>query len=49
MKVVMEKVDIVVKLKEKIADAKKHNDALAVQLQKLLDAIVRDSRQSPAI
>ena len=37
---VMETIDVVVKLKEKIADAKTHNAALAKQLQKLLDAIL---------
>ena len=37
---VMETVDVVVKLKEKIADAKANNNALASQLQKLLDAIL---------
>ena len=37
---VMETVDVVVKLKEKIADAKATNSTLANQLQKLLDAIL---------
>jgi uncharacterized iron-regulated protein len=37
---VMEKIDVVVKLKEKIAEAKSHNLALAEQLQKLLDALM---------
>ena len=49
MKVVMEKIDIVVKLKEKIAEAKAHNDALAAPLQKLLDRIMKDTKQTPAI
>jgi hypothetical protein len=49
MKVVMEKIDIVVKLKEKIAEAKKHNDMLASQLQTLLDGILQDNRTTPAI
>ena len=49
MKVIMEKVDIVVKLKEKIAEAREHNDALAKQLQKLLDSIMADQQQSSAI
>jgi hypothetical protein len=49
MKVVMEKIDIVVKLKEKIAEAKANNDALAAPLQKLLESIVKDTNQSPAI
>jgi len=37
---VMETIDVVVKLKEKIADAKKTNSALATQLQRLLDGIL---------
>ena len=45
----MEKIDIVVKLKEKIAEAKANNDALAAPLQKLLDSIMKDTKQSPAI
>ncbi len=49
MGIVMKKVDIVVKLKEKIAEAKDRNDALAIQLQKLLDGILRDSRPSAVI
>lgn len=49
MKQVMKKVDIVVKLKEKIAEARGQNDAMAKQLQKLLDAILADQRQSSAI
>jgi hypothetical protein len=49
MGVVMEKVDIIVKLKEKIAEAKEHNDVLAAQLQKLLDGIIRDSKPTSAI
>ncbi|MEA3374234.1 MAG: hypothetical protein U9Q62_11175 [Campylobacterota bacterium] len=49
MGIVMEKVDIVVKLKEKIAEARDRNDVLATQLQKLLDGILRDSKPSAAI
>ena len=49
MGIVMEKVDIIVKLKKKIAEAKEHNDALAAQLQKLLDGILKDSKPSAAI
>ena len=45
---VMQKVDIVVKLKEKIAEAKEHNDVLAAQLQKLLESILRDTREHNA-
>ncbi len=37
---VMETIDVVIKLKEKIAEAKSNNVALASQLQKLLDAIL---------
>ena len=48
MKKAMQKVDIVTKLQEKIAEAKKHNDALAIQLQKLLDSILRDTREHSA-
>ncbi len=49
MKAIREKVDIVVKLKEKIAEAREHNDALAKQLQKLLDSILADQRPTSAI
>jgi len=49
MKKVMDKIDIVVKLKEKIAEAKAHNDALAAPLQKLLERILREGDHSPAI
>jgi hypothetical protein len=45
----IEKIDIVVKLKEKIAQAQATNAALAEQLQKLLDSIIADPRNSPAI
>ncbi len=37
---VMEKIDVVVKLKEKIAEANSNNAALATRLQKLLDALL---------
>ena len=49
MGMAMEKVDIIVKLKEKIAEAKKNNDVLAAQLQKLLDNIIRDTSSTAAI
>jgi len=49
MKVVMQRIDIVVKLKEKIAEARKSNDSLASQLQTLLDGILKDNRSTPAI
>ena len=48
MKKAVQKVDIVTKLREKIAEAKKHNDALAIQLQKLLDGILRDTAEHKA-
>lgn len=37
---VMETVDVIVKLKEKIAEAQASNNSLATQLQKLLDTIL---------
>jgi len=46
---VMETIDVVVKLKEKIADAKKNNIALATQLQKLLDAILSNPQNKHSI
>lgn len=45
----LEKIELVVKLKEKIAEAKATNDALADQLQTLLDQIVATPKNSPAI
>ena len=49
MGIVMEKVDIIVKLKEKIADAKMNNINLAQDLQRLLDNIMKDGKKTPAI
>ncbi len=46
---VMETVDVVVKLKEKIADAQANNVALANQLQKLLDAILSKPQSKHSI
>ncbi len=46
---VMETIDVVVKLKEKIADAKQNNAALATQLQKLLDAILSSPQNKHSI
>jgi len=46
---VMETVDVVVKLKEKIAAAKSNNAALASQLQKLLDAILSKPQEKHSI
>jgi len=46
---VMETIDVVVKLKEKIADAKQNNAALATQLQKLLDAILNSPQNKHSI
>jgi len=49
MKMVMERIDIVVKLKEKIAFAKANNDSIATQLEKLLDGIMRDTSRTSAV
>ena len=46
---VMETIDVVVKLKEKIAEAKTHNATLASQLQKLLDAIMANPQNKHSI
>ena len=46
---IIDKVGIIIRLKEKIADAQTHNKELAQQLQKLLDNILRDTKNSPAI
>ncbi len=46
---VMETIDVVVKLKEKIAEAKTHNITLANQLQKLLDAILANPQNNHSI
>ena len=46
---VLETIDVVVKLKEKIADAKQNNIALATQLQKLLDAILSNPQNKHSI
>jgi len=43
----MDKIELVVKLKEKIADARKANDAAADQLQSLLDQILATPHNSP--
>lgn len=45
----IEKIDIVVKLKEKIAQTQATNTVLAAQLQNLLDTIIADPRNSPVI
>lgn len=45
----MDKIELVVKLKEKIAEAKATNEAVAAQLQLLLDQILTDPQNSPAI
>ncbi|MDD2368650.1 MAG: hypothetical protein PHQ90_05050 [Sulfuricurvum sp.] len=45
----MDKIELVVKLKEKIAEAKASNEALATQLQALLDQIISTPKNSPAI
>ena len=46
---VMETIDVVVKLKEKIAEAKSSNTTLATQLQKLLDAILANPQNKHSI
>lgn len=45
----MDKIELVVKLKEKIAEAKATNEALALQLQALLDQVIANPHSSPAI
>lgn len=45
----MDKIELVVKLKEKIVEAKATNEALAAQLQNLLDQILANPKNSPAI
>ena len=46
---VLETIDVVVKLKEKIAEAKSNNTTLATQLQKLLDAILANPQNKHSI
>jgi hypothetical protein len=46
---VMETIDVVVKLKEKIEEAKTHNSTLAKQLQKLLDTIMANPQNNRSI
>ena len=41
---ILDKVELVVKLKERIEDAKKHNSAMAEQLQKLLENILKSGQ-----
>ncbi|MGM0534277.1 MAG: hypothetical protein ACQERK_07280 [Campylobacterota bacterium] len=45
----MEKVDVVVQLKERIAEAKKTNKDLAKRLEKLLDQVLQSNGQARAI
>ncbi|WP_294892088.1 MULTISPECIES: hypothetical protein [unclassified Sulfuricurvum] len=45
----MDKIELVVKLKEKIIEAKASNEGLAAQLQALLDQILANPKNSPAI
>ena len=45
----IDKIELVVKLKEKIAEAKASNQAIAIQLESLLDQIVATPKNSPAI
>ena len=46
---VLETIDVVVKLKAKIADARQNNSALAIQLQKLLDGILSHPQNERSI
>lgn len=46
---VLETIDVVVKLKEKIAEAQTNNSSLASQLQKLLDAILASPQNKHSI
>ena len=46
---VLETIDVVVKLKKKIAEAKSNNSALATQLQKLLDGILSHPQNNRSI
>ena len=41
---ILDKVELVVKLKERIEDAKKQNSAMAEQLQKLLENILKSGQ-----
>lgn len=45
----IDKIELIAKLKEKIAEAKASNDTVAVQLQLLLDQILKNPQNSPAI
>ena len=45
----LKKVDIVDKLKVKISEAKKNNDTLAIQLEKLLEAIMTNHKSHHSI
>lgn len=45
----MDKIELVVKLKEKIAEARASNEVVAMQLQALLDQIIATPKNSPAI
>ncbi len=40
---ILDKVEMIAKLKERIEEAKKQNQQLAMQLQKLLDNIIHSS------
>jgi hypothetical protein len=45
----IDKIELIVKLKEKIAEAKATNEAVAAPLQLLLDQILTNPKNSPAI
>ncbi len=45
----IDKIELIVKLKEKIAEAKTTNEAVAAQLQLLLEQILKNPQNSPVI
>ena len=45
----MDKIDVVVQLKERIAEAKKTNKELAGRLEKLLEQVLNSNAQARAI
>ena len=45
----IDKIEIIVKLKEKIAEAKESNSAVAAQLESLLNEILTNPQNSPVI
>jgi hypothetical protein len=45
----MDKIEVVVQLKEKIAEAKKNNKELAMRLEKLLEQVLTSNANARAI